>query len=174
MMASSSIHNLIGLVQMPIHLDSPHLPFPLPPSVLGSEGYGQRNFVDSVPTSIPVIESPWASNVPFPQGFVCSPLSPYFLTTLMWLTLLVRAMEWQKWTQRKVKAIWRKRRGRGGGSWKGRGGTGRTEGIRVEGRWWEKLLNIHLTLLIPHHFHLILVIFHIIFLNLHVISTRQV
>ncbi|XP_008777040.2 uncharacterized protein LOC103697050 isoform X2 [Phoenix dactylifera] len=79
MMASSSIHNLVGQVQMPIHLGS-HLPFSLPPSVLASMGYSQRNLAGSVPTTIPVIESPWASGIPFPQGFVSSPMSPYFPT----------------------------------------------------------------------------------------------
>nr|XP_010938971.1 uncharacterized protein LOC105057942 isoform X1 [Elaeis guineensis] len=83
MMASSRIHDLIGQVQMPIHLDSPHLPFPLPPSILASMGYSQGNLAGSVPTSIPVIESPWASNIPFPQGFVSSPLSPYFPTAVL-------------------------------------------------------------------------------------------
>ncbi|KAG1368621.1 Nucleotidyl transferase domain [Cocos nucifera] len=81
MMASSSIHNLIGQVQMPIHVGSPHLPLPLPSSLLASMGYGHINFAGSVPTSFPMTEeSPQSSNMLFPQGFVSSPLFPYFLT----------------------------------------------------------------------------------------------
>ncbi|XP_073115888.1 uncharacterized protein [Elaeis guineensis] len=80
MMASSSMHNLIGQVQMPIHFGSPHLPFPLPSSLLPSMGYSHRNFAGFVPTSFPMTESPQSSNMLFPQGFISSPLSPYFLT----------------------------------------------------------------------------------------------
>ncbi|XP_008785942.2 uncharacterized protein LOC103704448 [Phoenix dactylifera] len=80
MMASSTVHNSIGQVQMPIHFSSPHQPFPLPSSLLASMGYSQRNLAGSVPTSFPVIESPRSSDMPFRQGFVSSPLSPYFLT----------------------------------------------------------------------------------------------
>ncbi|KAI3907249.1 hypothetical protein MKW92_005134 [Papaver armeniacum] len=49
MMASSGLHGFPGQIQMPMHLGSPHLPFPVSPSILASMGYGQRNFAGMVP-----------------------------------------------------------------------------------------------------------------------------
>ncbi|XP_062000926.1 uncharacterized protein LOC133718129 isoform X1 [Rosa rugosa] len=78
MMASSAAHGFNGQVHLPLNLGSGHLPFPIPPSVLASMGYGQRNMGGMFPTNFPLMESPWGANMHFPQGVVPSPLTHYF------------------------------------------------------------------------------------------------
>ncbi|MCL7038504.1 hypothetical protein MKW94_016444 [Papaver nudicaule] len=78
MMASSGLHGFPGHIQMPMHLGSPHLPFPVSPAILASMGYGQRNFAGMAPTSMPFIEPPWGTNIQFRQGMVSSPMPQYF------------------------------------------------------------------------------------------------
>lgn len=73
MMASPPAQGFGGQAQYPMNLPPGHLPFPFPPSILASMGYGQRNMAN-----IPFIEAPWGTNMQFPQGLVPSPLHPYF------------------------------------------------------------------------------------------------
>ncbi|XP_045792240.1 uncharacterized protein LOC123887013 isoform X4 [Trifolium pratense] len=73
MMASPTAQGFSGQAHMPMNLPLGHLPFPFPPSILASMGYGQRNMAN-----IPFIEAPWGTNMQFPQGLVPSPLHPYF------------------------------------------------------------------------------------------------
>ncbi|XP_040373139.1 uncharacterized protein LOC112181964 isoform X3 [Rosa chinensis] len=78
MMASSAAHGFNGQVHLPLNLGSGHLPFPIPSSVLASMGYAQRNMGGMFPTNFPLMESPWGTNMHFPQGVVPSPLTHYF------------------------------------------------------------------------------------------------
>lgn len=73
MMASPTAQGFNGQTHVPMSLPPGHLPFPFPPSILASMGYGQRNMAN-----IPFIEAPWGSNMQFPQGLVPSPLHSYF------------------------------------------------------------------------------------------------
>ncbi|XP_027335941.1 uncharacterized protein LOC113849902 isoform X1 [Abrus precatorius] len=73
MMASPVAQGFSGQAHVPVNIAPGHLPFPFPPSIVASMGYAQRNM-----GSIPFIEAPWATNMQFPQGFVPSPLTPYF------------------------------------------------------------------------------------------------
>lgn len=73
MMASPTAQGFSGQAHVPMNLAPGHLPFPFPPSILASMGYGQRNMAN-----IPFIEAPWGTNMQFPQGLVPSPLTPYF------------------------------------------------------------------------------------------------
>ncbi|KAK7292795.1 hypothetical protein RJT34_15649 [Clitoria ternatea] len=73
MMASPTAQGFSGQAHLPMNIAPGHLPFPLPPSILASMGYAQRNM-----GNIPYIEAPWGTNMQFPQGFVPSPLTPYF------------------------------------------------------------------------------------------------
>ncbi|XP_015888728.2 uncharacterized protein LOC107423652 isoform X1 [Ziziphus jujuba] len=79
MMASSTAHGFNGQAHLPLNLASGHLPLPMPPSILASMGYAQRNMGGMIPTNIPLIETPWGTNMPFPQGVVPSQLTHYFL-----------------------------------------------------------------------------------------------
>ncbi|KAJ6853532.1 uncharacterized protein M6B38_249565 [Iris pallida] len=79
MMASSRLHSFNGQLQLPMHFASPHLPLPLSP-VLASMGYSQRNLAGMVPSNFTFIDPSWGSRMQFPQGFVSSPMSPYFPT----------------------------------------------------------------------------------------------
>ncbi|GLT79760.1 hypothetical protein SLA2020_512370 [Shorea laevis] len=72
MMASSTVHGL------PLNLASGHLPLPIPPSVLASMGYAPRNIGGIFPTNFPLIDTPWGTNMQFPQGLVSPPLPHYF------------------------------------------------------------------------------------------------
>lgn len=76
-MMASRLHGFNGQVQLPMHLASPHLPLPLSP-VLASMSYGQRNLAGIMPGNITFIDPSWGSGMQFPQGFVSSPLAPYF------------------------------------------------------------------------------------------------
>ncbi|XP_022929817.1 uncharacterized protein LOC111436320 isoform X1 [Cucurbita moschata] len=78
LMASSTAHNFNGQVHLPLNMTTAHLPLPLPSSVLAPMGYPPRNLGGMVPTNIPLIKTPWGTNMHFPQGFVPSPLTPYF------------------------------------------------------------------------------------------------
>ncbi|KAF5733122.1 hypothetical protein HS088_TW17G00658 [Tripterygium wilfordii] len=78
MMASSTAHHYSGQMHVPLNSASSHLPLSLPPSILASMGYAQRNFGGLVPPNIPLIEASWGTNVQFPQGLVPSPLTHYF------------------------------------------------------------------------------------------------
>ncbi|XP_058743867.1 uncharacterized protein LOC131616527 isoform X1 [Vicia villosa] len=73
MMPSPTAQGFNGQAHVPMNLPPGHLPFPFPPSVLASMGYGQRNMAN-----FPFIEAPWGANMQFPQGLVPSPLHPYF------------------------------------------------------------------------------------------------
>lgn len=78
LMASSAAHGFNGQVHLPLNLASGHLPFPIAPSVLASMGYPHRNMSGMFPTNFPLMESPWGTNMQFPQGVVPSPLTHYF------------------------------------------------------------------------------------------------
>ncbi|KAF9617850.1 hypothetical protein IFM89_039032 [Coptis chinensis] len=78
LMASSGVHGYSGQVQMPMNIGAPRLPFPIPPSLLASIGYSQRNLSGMVPSSIPLVDPHWGTNVHIPQGLISSPLSHYF------------------------------------------------------------------------------------------------
>ncbi|XP_062091423.1 uncharacterized protein LOC133797517 isoform X2 [Humulus lupulus] len=78
MMASSSAHGFNGQVHYPLNLAPHHVPFPIPPSVLASMGYTQRNMAGMVPTNFPLIENPWGSTMQFSQGGVPPHLTHYF------------------------------------------------------------------------------------------------
>ncbi|OVA11438.1 Nucleotidyl transferase domain [Macleaya cordata] len=81
MMASSRFHGLAGRqVQFPMNLASPHLPLPMTPSVLAPVGYAQRNLTGMIPTDIPLVQPPWGSHMPLPQGLASASLSRYFST----------------------------------------------------------------------------------------------
>ncbi|CAH8335953.1 unnamed protein product [Eruca vesicaria subsp. sativa] len=56
----------------------PHLPFQMTPAVLASMGYGHRNVPGIVPSNIPFMETPWSTNMQFPQNFVSPPFTHYF------------------------------------------------------------------------------------------------
>ncbi|KAJ6344005.1 hypothetical protein OIU76_005691 [Salix suchowensis] len=77
-MASSTGQGLNGQVHVPMNMAPSHVSLSIPPSVLDSLGYGQRNMGGMLPTNIPFIETPWGSNMQFPQGLVSSPLTHYF------------------------------------------------------------------------------------------------
>ncbi|KAJ6675234.1 hypothetical protein OIU85_011402 [Salix viminalis] len=77
-MASSTGLGLNGQVHVPMNMAPSHVSLSIPPSVLASLGYGQRNMGGMLPTNIPFIETPWGSNIQFPQGLVSSPLTHYF------------------------------------------------------------------------------------------------
>ncbi|KAJ6972491.1 hypothetical protein NC653_032930 [Populus alba x Populus x berolinensis] len=77
-MASSTGLGFNGQVHIPMNRAPDHVSLPIPPSVLASLGYGQRNMGGMVPTNIPFRETPWGSNMQFPQGLVSSPLTHYF------------------------------------------------------------------------------------------------
>ncbi|XP_021911138.1 uncharacterized protein LOC110824964 [Carica papaya] len=78
MMPASATLGFNGQVHVPLNFPSSHLPLPLSPSILASMGYSQRKLGGMVPTSIPLIETPWGPNMPFPPGLVPPPLSHYF------------------------------------------------------------------------------------------------
>ncbi|KAM6600244.1 hypothetical protein CsatA_019853 [Cannabis sativa] len=63
MMASSVAHGFNGQVHVPVNLAPHHIPFPIPPNVLASMGYTQRNMAGMVPTNFP-----WGSHMQFSQG----------------------------------------------------------------------------------------------------------
>ncbi|XP_042966086.1 uncharacterized protein LOC122299713 isoform X3 [Carya illinoinensis] len=81
MLASSTAHGFNGPVHLPLNMASGHLPLPLPSpissSVLASMGYAPRNLGGMVPTNIPFIETPWGTNMQYPQCFP-SPFAPNF------------------------------------------------------------------------------------------------
>ncbi|KAG5231456.1 nucleotidyltransferase [Salix suchowensis] len=77
-MASSTGQGLNGQVHVPMNMAPSHVSLSIPPSVLDSLGYGQRNMGGMLPTNNPFIETPWGSNMQFPQGLVSSPLTHYF------------------------------------------------------------------------------------------------
>ncbi|KAF5451726.1 hypothetical protein F2P56_026808 [Juglans regia] len=77
MLASSTAHGFNGQVHLPLNMASGHIPLPIPSSVLASMGYAPRNLGGMVPTNIPFIETPWGTNMQYPQGFP-SPLAPNF------------------------------------------------------------------------------------------------
>ena len=83
MMASSTAHGFSGQVHVPLNLAPHHVPFPIPPSILASMGYTQRNMAGMVPSNFPMIENPWGSNMQFSQGVVPSHLTHYFPGTGM-------------------------------------------------------------------------------------------
>ncbi|CAH8335986.1 unnamed protein product, partial [Eruca vesicaria subsp. sativa] len=56
----------------------PHLPFQMTPAVLASMGYGHRNVPGIVPSNLPFMETPWSTNMQFPQNFVSPPFTHYF------------------------------------------------------------------------------------------------
>ncbi|KAF7826171.1 poly(A) RNA poly(A)merase cid14-like protein [Senna tora] len=72
MMASSTAHGFSGQAHDPMNLAPGHLPLPFPPSILTSMGYAHRNV-----GNIPLIETPWGTNMHFPHGLVPS-MTPYF------------------------------------------------------------------------------------------------
>uniref|UniRef100_A0A1J3FX79 Poly(A) RNA polymerase cid14 n=1 Tax=Noccaea caerulescens TaxID=107243 RepID=A0A1J3FX79_NOCCA len=64
-----------GQFPFPYNFATGHSPFPITPSILASMGYGQRNGPGIVP---PFIETPWSTNMQFPQNFASSPFTHYF------------------------------------------------------------------------------------------------
>ncbi|KAF3494951.1 hypothetical protein DY000_02056836 [Brassica cretica] len=56
----------------------PHLPFPITPAILASMAYGQRNVPGIIPSNLPFMETPWSTNVQYPQNFVHPPFTHYF------------------------------------------------------------------------------------------------
>ncbi|KAJ7965382.1 Poly(A) RNA polymerase cid14 [Quillaja saponaria] len=74
-MASSRNHSLNGYLQAPVNINSPYLPFPVPPSLLASLGYAHINSFGMIPTNIPSFESHWGSNMHYSQGLVSLPVS---------------------------------------------------------------------------------------------------
>lgn len=77
MLASSAAHGFNGQFHLPLNMASGHLPLPIPSSVLASMGFAQRNLGGMVPSNVPLVETPWGTNMQFPQGFP-SPLAHYF------------------------------------------------------------------------------------------------
>ncbi|KAJ0246482.1 hypothetical protein HA466_0170150 [Hirschfeldia incana] len=68
-----------GHFPFPINFSTgPHLPFQMTPAILASMGYGQRNVPGIVPSNLPFMETPWGTNVQFPQNFVAPPFAHYF------------------------------------------------------------------------------------------------
>ncbi|KAJ6847112.1 uncharacterized protein M6B38_284895 [Iris pallida] len=79
MMASSRVHSFNGQLQLPMHLASHHLPLHASP-FLASMGNPQKILTGAVPSNFTFIDPSWGSGMQFPQGFVSSPMSPYFHT----------------------------------------------------------------------------------------------
>ncbi|KAL5727051.1 hypothetical protein ACHQM5_000287 [Ranunculus cassubicifolius] len=77
MMASSGYHGYNGHAQIPMNMGAPRLPIPVPPSVLASMGFSQRNLSGMLPAGIPLVDPHWHTNMQFPQG-VSPSLSHYF------------------------------------------------------------------------------------------------
>lgn len=77
MLASCTAQGFNGQVYLPLNMASGHVPLPIPSSVLASMEYAQRNLGGIVPANIPLVESPWGTNMQFQQGFP-SPLAQYF------------------------------------------------------------------------------------------------
>ncbi|KAJ6686446.1 PAP/OAS1 SUBSTRATE-BINDING DOMAIN SUPERFAMILY [Salix purpurea] len=69
-MASSTGLGFKEQVHVPLNMVPSHISLPIPPSVLASVGYDQRNIGGIVPTNIPFLETPWGSNM--------QPLTHYF------------------------------------------------------------------------------------------------
>ncbi|CAN8267863.1 unnamed protein product [Cochlearia groenlandica] len=77
-MASGAWQGFNGHSPFPFNISTGHLPFPITPSILASMVYSQRKGPGIVPSNLPFIESPWSTNVQFPQNFVSSPFTHYF------------------------------------------------------------------------------------------------
>ncbi|XP_073291172.1 uncharacterized protein [Primulina huaijiensis] len=77
MMASASLQGFNRQVHLPLNLTSPHVPFQIPPSFLGSMGYTQRNIPGFAPTNFPFMDPSFA-NVQFAHGLVSPQMTPYF------------------------------------------------------------------------------------------------
>lgn len=69
MMASASLHGFNGQVHVPYNLASGHLPYSIPPSLLASMGYSQRNFPGFVPANLPMMD-PSFSHLQFSRNLV--------------------------------------------------------------------------------------------------------
>uniref|UniRef100_A0A2P2M8I4 Uncharacterized protein MANES_01G247200 n=1 Tax=Rhizophora mucronata TaxID=61149 RepID=A0A2P2M8I4_RHIMU len=77
MMASSTGLGFDGQAHFPLNLASSHIPFRIPPSILASMGYPQKN-LGGMPANISSMEIPWAPNMQFPQGLASSSPTHYF------------------------------------------------------------------------------------------------
>lgn len=72
MMASASLQGFNGQFHVPYNLASGHLPYSIPPSLLASMGYTQRNFPGFVPANIPMMD-PSFSHLQFARNLVPPP-----------------------------------------------------------------------------------------------------
>ncbi|PSS03956.1 Poly(A) RNA polymerase [Actinidia chinensis var. chinensis] len=77
MMSSTMVHSHNGRVPMPLNLSSAHPPLPMPPSILASMEYAQRNFAGMIPPNSPLIDTTF-SNMQFLHGLVSQQLTHYF------------------------------------------------------------------------------------------------
>ncbi|XP_024012741.1 uncharacterized protein LOC18019807 isoform X2 [Eutrema salsugineum] len=77
-MTSVARQGFNGHFHFPLNFSTGHFPFPITPSILASMGYDQRNVPGIVPSNLPFIETPWSTNVQFPQNFASSPYTHYF------------------------------------------------------------------------------------------------
>ncbi|EYU32228.1 hypothetical protein ABFS82_02G173400 [Erythranthe guttata] len=77
MMSSASLQGFNGQVHVPFNLTQGHIPYSIPPSILASMGYTQRNLPGFVPTNMPLVD-PSFSHLQFPHGLVSPQLSHYF------------------------------------------------------------------------------------------------
>ncbi|GFY97435.1 nucleotidyltransferase [Actinidia rufa] len=77
MMSSTMVHSHNGRVPMPLNLSSAHPPLPMPPSILASMEYTQRNFAGMIPPNSPLIDTTF-SNMQFLHDLVSQQLTHYF------------------------------------------------------------------------------------------------
>ncbi|XP_072977212.1 uncharacterized protein [Typha angustifolia] len=77
LMASANLHNFNGQVKLPIHMASHDLPVS---NLIGSVSHAHRNLAGILPSNMPLIGPPWASSIPFSQGFLSPPMIHYFHT----------------------------------------------------------------------------------------------
>ncbi|CAH2063195.1 unnamed protein product [Thlaspi arvense] len=67
-----------GHYPFPFNISTGQFPFQIASSMLASMGYNQRNVPGIVPSNLPFMETPWGTNVQFPQNFASSPFNHYF------------------------------------------------------------------------------------------------
>lgn len=77
MMASASLQSFNGQLHGSFNLNPGHLPFSIPPSLIASMAYAQRNLPGFVPTNTPLIDPAFA-NMQYPHGMVSPQFTHYF------------------------------------------------------------------------------------------------
>ncbi|XP_018460090.1 uncharacterized protein LOC108831030 isoform X2 [Raphanus sativus] len=76
-MTSFTREGFNGHFPFPFNFSTGHIPLQITPAMLASMGFGQRNVPGIVPSNFPFMETPWNTNVQFPQNFASSPFTHY-------------------------------------------------------------------------------------------------